>query len=107
MASYIASSALAPWRGSLECPLLPVSSSRSMAQPLCMRTGKRPVGSPMMARRARGLPAATSARAPSIPVSSSAVANRTSGSRRSAASNERAASMASARNAFMSEVPSP
>ena len=107
MTRCIPSSALAPSAGLLECPERPSSRIASIKMPLCIRTGFKPVGSPITACRPSGRPAAASARAPLMLLSSSAVARTTSGCRRSRAANSRAASIASAKKDFMSAEPSP
>jgi hypothetical protein len=101
------SMAFFPSLGSLEWPVRPSTRRRSISTPLCARTGRMSVGSPMMAWRARGLPCATSARAPSMLLSSSAVATTISGAFRLLGSSPSTASTVSARKAFMSDAPRP
>ena len=48
MTRSMPSSALAPPAGALECPERPWMTMLSIIIPLCMRTGRRLVGSPMM-----------------------------------------------------------
>ena len=80
---------------------------RSIITPLCRRIGLSPVGSPITAARPNGRPASASARAPDIELSSSQVARINSGCLKGWSSSGNAASITSAKNPFMSQLPSP
>ena len=100
-------SALLPRPGLLEWPDFPCISSFSIMMPLCMAIGFMPVGSPIKAARALGLPAAASARAPPMEDSSSAVARIIKGCCKGLSRKFFAASMARGKKPFMSQTPRP
>ena len=107
MTLCIVSIALRPRYGLLECPDFPVTASFSIMIPLCIDTGRIPVGSPIIARRATGLPAATKALAPRMEDSSSAVAMIMSGCRRFLPWCRWSAAIDKAKKLFMSQHPKP
>ena len=76
-------------------------------KPLWAWMGLSPVGSPMMAASARGLPDSRRNRPPAMEDSSSQVAARTSGARSLRPAKAAAALSATGKKPFMSQAPSP
>ena len=103
----MASKALSPRAGLDEWPDAPCTAIDSIATPLCARTGHRPVGSPITAAAAFGTPRAARWRAPSIELSSSAVATMVSGCFSRLVAWRCAAASARGKKPFMSQLPRP